>query len=66
MTEEVNIVDLIIDFESGTMSEDDIPPFFQRLIDSGMAWNLQGSYGRMAQHLIDAGLCTHRKGVGRL
>ena len=63
MTEEVNIVDLIIDFESGCKEEKEEVAFFQRLIDSGMAWNLQGSYGRMAQHLIDVGLCTHRKEV---
>lgn len=56
------IVDDIIAYESGEMSDDQIVAFFQRLVDSGMAWQLQGSYGRMAQSLIDAGAVT-RKGT---
>ena len=31
---------------------------FQTLIDSGHIWGLQGSYGRTAMGLIEAGLCT--------
>jgi len=51
------MVDKIIDFESGMMDEDEIVEFFQELINTGMAWTLQGSYGRTARALIDAGLC---------
>tara|TARA_R110000824_G_C15015096_1_gene657785 strand:+ start:272 stop:439 length:168 start_codon:yes stop_codon:yes gene_type:complete len=51
-------IDKIIQFEAGLMSEEEVVEFFQTLIDSGMAWKLQGVYGRTAQSLIDAGLCN--------
>lgn len=46
----------IIAFESGELDEDGIITLFQQLVDSGVAWQLQGSYGRMAQALIEEGL----------
>lgn len=54
-------VDKIIKYESGDMDEHELIEFFQGLIDSGMAWKLQGSYGRMAMHLINEGICTPSK-----
>ncbi len=58
-----NIVDYIIQYEGGEMDNDQIVEFFQYLVDTGMAWTLQGSYGRMAHALIQAGEVTdHRKG----
>jgi hypothetical protein len=53
----INVVDFIIDFESGTLCDDAIIEGFQALIDSGAVWQLQGSYGRTAQQLIDQGYC---------
>lgn len=34
---------------------------WQHLIDTGLAWTLQGSFGRTARNLIEDGLCHHRK-----
>lgn len=53
-------VDDIIDYENGDMDWDRLVDFFQNLIDTGMAWTLQGTYGRMAQGLIDEGYCFHK------
>ena len=52
-------VEDIMCFEDGAMDEEETIVFFQKLIDSGMAWRLQGSYGRAAMSLIEQGLC-HR------
>jgi len=58
MEYEQDYLDAIIAFEQGDLDEEGTIALFQRLIDNGQAWNLQGSYGRTAHHLIEAGLCT--------
>ena len=47
----------IIEFEEGTLEEDEVVELFQDLIDSGLAWKLQGFYGRTAANLIENGYC---------
>lgn len=51
-------LDAINIIEDGTMSYQEYLDAFQCLIDSGYAWILQGSYGRIARELIQEGLCT--------
>lgn len=55
---QTDFIDQIIRWESGEMDDDETISFFQGLIDSGLAWTLQGCYGRMATRLIDDGYCT--------
>ncbi len=43
-------------WEDGSLDCDDVVPFFQRIVDSGLVWKLQGTYGRTAQNMLDAGM----------
>jgi hypothetical protein len=47
------MIDQIIDFENGMLSEVEEIKFFSNLVRTGMAWQLQGMYGRHAKSLID-------------
>lgn len=49
-------VDKIIAYESGELNEEETIELFQELVNSGLAWQLQGHYGRTAMDLINAGL----------
>jgi hypothetical protein len=57
-TQKFDVVDFIIDYESGDLSNDEVITGFQYLIDTGLIRNLQGSYQRMAQGLINEGYCS--------
>jgi len=54
-----DVCDFCIKLETVGLPADELIDGFQHLIDSGMAWSLQGYYGRMAVALIEAGHC-HR------
>ena len=46
------LVDKIIEYENGKLSDKDTLILFSNLIKNGMAWTLQGHYGRTAEALI--------------
>ena len=48
-------IDNIIAYEQGELSPEEVLGLFADLIKSGMAWSLQGSYGRTAARLIETG-----------
>ena len=47
-------------FEDGSLDDDQVIDLFQRLVNSGLAWQLQGFYGRTANRLIEQGLVIPR------
>ncbi len=49
------LISSIIEYENGELTDEEVIEFFQELVDSGLAWTLQGSYGRMAEYLISIG-----------
>lgn len=51
-----DMVNDIMRYEAGEMSQAEEVAFFQVLVTSGLAWSLQGSYGRTATDFINAGL----------
>lgn len=48
-------VDKIIAFENGELDNDGVLDLFANLITSGLVWSLQGTYGRVANDLIEDG-----------
>ena len=49
-------VDKIMAYEAGELDEEQTVELFQELVNSGLVWQLQGHYGRMATALIEKGL----------
>jgi len=54
--ESTDIVGKIMAFEQGELENEQVYALFQFLLDSGMIYSLQGSYQRMAEDLLLAGV----------
>ena len=52
----MNIAYRISMYESGDLSEAEVIELFQELVDTGMAFRLQGHYERIALRFIEDGL----------
>jgi hypothetical protein len=51
----MNIIGQMVQYEQGELSFEETVELFQALLESGLIYNLQGSYQRTAQSLIDEG-----------
>ena len=45
-------------WENGELDEEAEEALFQKLVDTGLAWSLQGMYGRRAAELIRMGVIS--------
>ena len=52
----MQLVDQLIAYEEGQLTEDEEIAFFEQLVETGPCWQLQGHYQRVAATLIEAGL----------
>ena len=55
--EAINIAEGVYD----PKSEEEYYAAWQQLIDTGLAWSLQGWFGRTAMWLIEEGICEQRE-----
>lgn len=53
-----DLVDTIMRYEAGELSDTETLELFAHLITTGQAWQLQGHYGRGATYLVENGLIT--------
>lgn len=58
MTDDNDILNRIVAYELNELTEGEIIDLFQEMVDTGLAWSLQGSYGRTANALIDEGVIS--------
>jgi len=55
------IVNDIIAWENGSMTPEQERKFFQKMVNDGSVWSLQGMYGRRAQELLNNGEIDYPK-----
>ena len=51
----MDIVDKIMQYESGIQPFDETVAMFAEMVKTGLCWELQGHYGRVAVHMIAQG-----------
>lgn len=54
----MDMIDKLMAYEEGMLDGAGMVYLFSELIKNGMAWSLQGHYGRMASRLIEVGILT--------
>jgi len=52
---------MIVEGEEEVETEEEFAEAVQHLINTGLAWSLQGFFGRTANQFIEAGLCHHKE-----
>ena len=55
---QMDLMSSILDYEMGILEDTEVVELFQELVNTGLAWTLQGSYGRTARDLIEQGVKT--------
>lgn len=61
----MNTFDAVMLIETNdNASEEEYIAAMQHLIDTAVVWNLQGSYGRLAVEMIEAGVCQPPAWIG--
>ena len=53
-----NITEQLMKYEYNQLTVEEIIQLFQHLVNTGLAWQLQGSYGRTARAMIDSGIVS--------
>lgn len=61
-----DLVDRIIAFETGELSNDDTIKMFSEMVKDGSAWQLQGLYGRNARYLMKKGYLAENGDILKL
>jgi hypothetical protein len=56
----MDLLDRMTAWEAGELDVNSEAELFQELVDTGLAWSLQGTYGRTAASLVRAGLVVAR------
>lgn len=58
MNNRYNLSESVNRYEAGDMNQEEKIELFQYLVDTGIAWRLQGHYQRTANEMIQKGLVS--------